>query len=172
MRQAQSANASEISGGTGLGGSLAIIGAAHPIAPQPWKRCGLLWVDDSQLLLSLYKSVFESFGFDVLATSSPEEALDRVSSDSTDVAILDYDMPKMDGGVLASLLKDRRPTLPVILYSGSTSIPHSTHCWVDAICGKAAPREELLATIGRLSGQTGKLPGMNPPRSFTPSSNH
>jgi DNA-binding NtrC family response regulator len=107
-------------------------------------------VDDSRLLLSLYQSVFESLGFEVLATSSHEEALHHAWCKGADVAILDYDMPEMDGGVLASLMKERCPMLPVILYSGSGCIPDSAHHWVDAICAKAAPREELLITIDRL----------------------
>jgi DNA-binding NtrC family response regulator len=123
----------------------------HPASPEPWKGRRLLWVDDSRLLLSLYQSVFESLGFEVLATSSQAEALRHASSDEADVAIVDYDMPEMDGEVLASLMKSRCPLLPVILYSGSPSIPHSVHHWVDAICTKAAPREELLATIERLA---------------------
>jgi DNA-binding NtrC family response regulator len=123
----------------------------HPASPQPWRGRRLLWVDDSRLLLSLYQSVFESLGFAVLATSSPEEALRHASSDAADVAILDYDMPEMNGGVLASLMKGRCPMLPVILYSGCAGIPHSAQHWVDAVCPKAAPREELLTTIERLS---------------------
>ena len=106
---------------------------------QPWTGRRLLWVDDSRALLSLYKSVFERLGFEVLATSSPDEALEHVSSNAPDVVILDYDMPGMDGGMLASLIKDRYKVLPVILYSGSTGIPSTAHHWVDAICAKAAP---------------------------------
>ena len=126
MRQ-QSAATAEISPTLPLGGSTAIDTAHRVASPQPWKGRRLLWVDDSRLLLSLYKSVFESLGFEVLATSSPEEALDQISSDAADVAILDFDMPEMDGGMLASLIKYRYPTLPVILYSGSTCIPPSAH---------------------------------------------
>lgn len=123
----------------------------HPGLREPWKGRRLLWVDDSRLLLSLYQSVFESLGFEVLTTSSQAEALRHASSDEADVAILDYDMPEMDGEVLASLMKTRCPLLPVILYSGSACIPLSAHHWVDAICTKAAPREELLAMIERLA---------------------
>jgi CheY-like chemotaxis protein len=133
-----------------LGGSPAI-DRADLALPQPWRGRRLLWVDDSRPLLSLYKSVFESLGFEVLATSSPDEALEHVSSNAPDVAILDYDMPGMDGGMLALLIKDRYPVLPVILYSGSTGIPPTAHHWVDAICAKAAPREELITTIELLS---------------------
>jgi DNA-binding NtrC family response regulator len=107
-------------------------------------------VDDSRVLLSLYKSVFESLGFEVLATSSPEEALLHVSSDAADMAVLDYNMPGMVGEMLASMMKAQAPGLPVILYSGSSRILRSAHPWVDAICAKAAPREELLTTIEQL----------------------
>jgi DNA-binding NtrC family response regulator len=139
-----------------LDGSIA---SEHPVAPQPWKGRRLLWVDDSRLLLSLYQTVFESLGFDVMATSSPEEALHHASTNAADVAILDYDMPEMDGGVLASIIKDRCPMLPVILYSGCASIPHSAHHWVDAICPKAAPREDLLTMIEQVSRQADESRG-------------
>ncbi len=150
MRQHQSVAAAEIPPAMPLGGSPAI-DRADLALPQPWRGRRLLWVDDSRPLLSLYKSVFESLGFEVLATSSPDEALEHVSSNAPDVAILDYDMPGMDGGMLALLIKDRYPVLPVIIYSGSTGIPPTAHHWVDAICAKAAPREELITTIELLS---------------------
>src|SRR3989442_1133822 len=146
MRQPQCVPAAEIPPAIPMGGSPATARANLALL-QPWTGRRLLWVDDSRALLSLYKSVFESLGFEVLATSSPDEALEHVSSNAPDVAILDYDMPGMDGGMLASLIKDRYPVLPVILYSGSTGIPLTAHYWVDAICAKTAPREELLTTI-------------------------
>lgn len=140
------------------------------VAEPTTKAITLLWVDDSRLLLSLYQSVFQNFGFEVLAVSSPNEALQYLASYGADVAILDYDMPEMDGGTLAFLIKHRCPMMPVILHSGNTSIPQTVRHWVDAICAKGAPREELLATIERLSHKAGG--DNNRPRSFAPSSSH
>ncbi|MGZ7076125.1 MAG: response regulator [Candidatus Angelobacter sp.] len=137
-------------------------GSPHRASGNPSNPRRLLWVDDSQAMLSLYKAVFESLGFEVLSTSSPEEALNHASLATTDVAILDYEMPEMDGGQLAHLIKNRRPMLPVIMYSGCMHIPQSaSHC-VDAFCAKAAPRAELLATIDRLSGRLCKTRGITP----------
>ena len=62
-------------------------------------------------------------------------------------------MPEMDGGELALLIKSCHPELPVILHSGSVSIPQNAHYWVDAMCSKTAPREELLAKIEELVAQ-------------------
>jgi CheY-like chemotaxis protein len=109
----------------------------------------LVWVDDSEPLLELYKAVFESLGFEILTTSSPEEALSWAGS-FADLVILDYDMPEMNGAELASLIKDRHPSMPVVLHSGNTSINASARCWVDAICTKGAPREDFLNTIDLL----------------------
>jgi CheY-like chemotaxis protein len=161
----------EISPAIPMGGAPEI-DSARLVLSQPWQCRRLLWVDDSRMLLALYKSVFESLGFEVLATSSPAEALQRVSSGEADMVILDYEMPAMDGGTLASLVKDRHPMLPVILYSASTSIPSSAHYRVDAICEKGAPREELLATIERLALMRNTTSGIGSQPFFTPSSNH
>jgi DNA-binding NtrC family response regulator len=128
------------------------LGLSNPVLagllPFPGKQ-KILWVDDSSSLLSLYQAVFGSLGFEVTTTSSPQDAL-RHAGD-VDIAILDYDMPDMNGAVLASLLKGSHRTLPVILYSGNSLISDAAHQWVDAICAKGAPREELLSTIDRLS---------------------
>jgi DNA-binding NtrC family response regulator len=119
-----------------------------PLSPTKQK---ILWVDDSSSLLSLYQAVFGSLGFEVTATSRPQDALMQAAN--ADVAILDYDMPDMNGAALASLIKESHPALPVILYSGNGSIPDAAHQWVDAICEKGAPREELISTIDRLSSE-------------------
>lgn len=125
------------------------------VSPKLSRRRRLLWVDDSEALLLLYKRVFENLGFDVLATSSPDGALHHVSSEAPDAAILDYHMPQMNGGDLALLMKNRSPMLPVILHTGSTGIPHGVHTCVDAVCAKGAPQEELVAMIERLTCESG-----------------
>ncbi len=115
----------------------------------------LLWVDDNKDMLLLYKSVFESLGFEIWTTSSPQDALEARCLSTIDLAILDYEMPELDGGELASLIKNLHPQMPVILYSGSPSIPNEAHDWVDAICSKGGPRGELLSTIERLTSVSG-----------------
>lgn len=109
-------------------GGAAVLHRERKASSPSLRRRRLLWVDDSAPLLSLYKSVFESLGFEVLTTASPEEALlyHRVHSIAPNVIILDYDMPAMNGAALAALIaaliKDHYPLTPVILHSGNTCI--------------------------------------------------
>jgi DNA-binding NtrC family response regulator len=139
------------------------------ILPRPSKRETIFWVDDCVPLLSLYRAVFESLGFEVRAASCAADALKHTELSTADIVILDYDMPDMNGAALASLIKNQCPSMPVILYSGSSSIPPAAHKWVDAICAKGAPREELLSTIDRLaSGRRASGTGMPHPASPTP----
>jgi CheY-like chemotaxis protein len=146
-----------------LGLSDAVLAGLLPSTKKP----KILWVDDSSFLLSLYEAVFGSLGFEVVATSSPQDAL-RHAGD-VDIAILDYDMPDMNGAALASLLKASCRTLPVILYSGNSSISDGAHQWVDAICAKGAPREELLSTIHRLSRKRSSSGRRRLPKILAPS---
>jgi DNA-binding NtrC family response regulator len=121
------------------------------IPPRATKRQTIFWVDDCLPLLSLYRAIFESLGFEVRAASCAADALKHAELSTADIVILDYDMPDMNGAALASLIKNQYPSIPVILYSGSSSIPLVAHKRVDAICAKGAPREELLSTIDRLA---------------------
>ena len=141
------------------------------IAPVLNTSLRLLWVDDCRPLLDLYKTVFERFGFEVVTTCSAQEALEYVASAWVDAAILDFDMPEMNGAMLASLIRRVRPTLPLILHSGNPDLPHYARLCVDAVCPKTSPREELLATIEEVAGQpTAPHPSTAPSLSFSPSS--
>src|SRR5260370_20675663 len=110
-----------------------IVSGASAIASacpaQPGKSRRLLWVDDSEVLLSLYKAVFEHLGFEVLASASPERTLDKLSSAAADVAILDYDMPEMNGGALVFAEKRQFPTLAGVLFHATPRLaPHLARC--------------------------------------------
>ncbi len=110
----------------------------------------LLWIDDFEPGLALYKLMFENLGFRVLTASSGADGLQLAALYRPDIVVTDYEMPQMDGEAVAVALKAMNPKTPVVMFSGSTLIPARVGRAVNAFCDKAASRDQLLATIHRL----------------------
>jgi DNA-binding NtrC family response regulator len=113
-------------------------------------RGTLVWIDDYEPGLILYKTLFEQLGFRVLTASTGRLGLDLLESHHVDAVITDYEMPGMNGEAVATSVKNSHPELPVLMFSGSSLIPDRVRNIVDEICDKAGSREALLAAINRV----------------------
>jgi CheY-like chemotaxis protein len=71
-----------------------------------------------------------------------KEAMERVQ-----VAILDYNMPGMNGCVLAKRLRSAFPELKTILYSGALDIPSREVTSVDVVVSKADGIATLISQV-------------------------
>lgn len=110
----------------------------------------LLWVDDFEPGLALYRSMFEGLGFRVLTAQSGKQGVKLAAENLIDVVVTDYEMPGMNGEALAVAIKAFKPRVPVVLFSGSTLVPLSTRRVIDAFCDKAGSRDQLSTTIQRV----------------------
>ena len=139
---------------------------------KPQAKVGrtLLWIDDFAPGLAMYKAMFEPLGFRVLTASSGAEGVQLALSNHIDAVVTDYEMPEMNGEVVASAVKALKPGVPVLMFSGSTLISSRCRRVVDAICDKAGSRDELLAAIHRLLHK--KRPPVLQPRVAAPASHH
>jgi CheY-like chemotaxis protein len=126
-------------------------------------RPTLLWVDDFEPGLVLYRAMFERLGFRVLTASSGKMGVKLASLYRVDIVVTDYEMPGMDGEAVASSVKVLNPKIPVIMFSGSTLVPIRARRVVDALCDKAGSRDQLLATIHRLLHKKGVRTLQPPP---------
>ena len=98
--------------------------APEPDAPRI--RSGgetILLVEDEATLLQTATRMLESLGYEVLATSSPEEALRLAEQhrDRIDLLLTDVIMPEMNGPELVQRLKERFPALRHLYMSGYTA---------------------------------------------------
>lgn len=151
-------------------------GISRRMPPSVWtqdfephsSRPTLLWIDDFEPGLGLYKKMFEDLGFDVLTASSGKAGVRLAARNSVDVVVTDYEMPGMNGLEVAAAIKALDPRTPVLLFSGSTLLPVSSHRAVDAFCDKAGSRTELLDSIHRLL-QKKPTHSLQPPRVATAS---
>ncbi len=79
----------------------------------------MLVVDDDSLVLTSTRLLIEDLGHRVLCAASGAQALElHERNPDIDLVITDMAMPQMDGAQLAKLLRDRQPTLPIILATG------------------------------------------------------
>jgi CheY-like chemotaxis protein len=113
-------------------------------------RSTLLWIDDFEPGLALYRSMFEGLGFKVLTATSGKQGVRLAAENPVDVVVTDYEMPGMNGEAVAVAIKSIKPRVPVVLFSGSTLVPLSARRVIDAFCDKAGSRNQLSNTINRV----------------------
>ncbi len=92
-------------------------------APPPKRTPTMLVVDDSVTTRTLEKSILEAHGYQVILAVDGEEALQRLRAERTDLAIVDLQMPRMDGFQLIEHMKRDRTLakIPVIIVSSLDS---------------------------------------------------
>jgi CheY-like chemotaxis protein len=86
-------------------------------------RSVILCVDDEHISLLVRSRVLEKAGYEVIPASSAKQALEILNSHSVDLVLTDLLMPGMNGAELAHKVKQQRPDLPVILFSGVNEVP-------------------------------------------------
>ena len=79
----------------------------------------ILWIDDEIELLKPHIMLLESKGYEVSTCNNGYDAVDMVGETAYDVIILDEMMPGMTGLETLPLIKDVRPTTPVIMVTKS-----------------------------------------------------
>jgi two-component system sensor histidine kinase/response regulator len=88
----------------------------YNMADQEGKK--ILVVDDNITNLTILKHQFENWKLKPVLANSGEEALAVLSKDpKVDLVITDMQMPGMDGMMLAALIKEQHPRIPIILLS-------------------------------------------------------
>lgn len=83
-------------------------------------KARVLVVDDSSLVRLYYRSALEKAGFVVEQAINGIEAIEKVLSESFDLAIVDVNMPRMDGFTFLRSLRSgaaNAATLPALVIS-------------------------------------------------------
>ena len=115
----------------------------------------ILLVEDERALLTIAKRMLEEWGYTVLATSSPKEALRVAGEHSGAIHLLltDVVMPEMNGPDLAKALRSRFPGLKELFMSGYTAGVFADRDMVDedaSFIAKPFSGEALAAKVRAL----------------------
>ena len=113
----------------------------------------VLCVDDDQPTLNLVKQAVQTAGFNVIHEYRPELVMDLISDKELDLAIIDLDMPKINGFDLIKKIKseDKFSKLPIIIYTGKEDYQEDLQkidgMFVDLLDKKSTSFNELEKTI-------------------------
>jgi CheY-like chemotaxis protein len=110
----------------------------------------VLCVDDERIGLRVRKIMLESRGYTVLTASNGDDGLKLFDENHVDIVVLDYYMPGLNGGEVASEMKRRRPKVPIVFLSAYFSLPPDALELADAFITKGDPPDVLIDKLQRL----------------------
>ena len=84
----------------------------------PHGRQRILIVDDDQSLLAAMTAAFTAAGRDVVASSTFEEARDRLRTETFDALLTDVRLGAFNGLQLAVIARDVHPSMRILVFSG------------------------------------------------------
>jgi CheY-like chemotaxis protein len=107
----------------------------------------VLCVDDDVMELALRGKILELQGYSVVLQSCPLQAL-RCDLSTFDLAILDFEMPGMNGRELLLRMKALHARFPILLFSASASgLSHEESILFSRCLDKGVPVRHLLEVI-------------------------
>ncbi len=113
----------------------------------------VLCVDDDKPTLSLVKQAVQTAGFNVIAEHRPELVMELIKGKELDLAIIDLDMPIINGFDLIKKIKSEEnfSKLPIIIYTGKEDYQEDLQkidgMFVDLLHKKSTSFNELENTI-------------------------
>ncbi len=132
------------------------------VARSPHRK--ILLVDDDPSLLRVLAIRLQRDGYDVQAAENGRRALAALPCFRPHVVVTDMRMDGMNGHALFDAIREREPTMPVIVLTAHGTIPDAvdaTQRGVFAYMTKPFDKQQLVDTIERASslfGQTEILP--------------
>ncbi len=82
------------------------------------KNVNVLIVDDEKDFRDLFAELVNRMGYSVITAENGKEALEKIKKKPIQAAIIDYNMPGMDGLELLTQIKKRDTNIFVVLISG------------------------------------------------------
>lgn len=122
----------------------------------------ILIVDDEFGILEVLESILTDAGFRVVTAMNGQDALERLHDSVPDLAIIDFMMPRLDGGGVLKAMRsdDGLRAVPVILASALTEKVIKERCIdYDVFLRKPFKTERLFEEIDRLLARSRILSG-------------
>ncbi|MDF1822896.1 MAG: response regulator [Alcanivoracaceae bacterium] len=117
----------------------------------------VLIVEDNKPVSLLLCRIAEEAGFGYFIAADGEAALRLFDQRDVDLAIVDVELPRLDGYQVAREMRNQRPSLPILVISGNTGESWRQQA-MDAGATEFLPKpvrpSTLNAALSRLLGNT------------------
>ncbi len=119
----------------------------------------ILLVDDEEQVVQVTGEILQNLGYEVVGRTSPQEALQLFTSapHDFDLILTDLTMPGLTGLELSERVKELRPDIPIILFTGysdQVSKDAAVEAGIAEYCMKPISMRDLSTVIGRFLGMT------------------
>ena len=104
-------------------------------------------IDNDPGILVIYRSILADCGYEVLIAPEGRFGLHQLEHHVVDVVLVDYDMPEMDGGIVAAEISRRMPNVAIVLISGYDEVPAEVSGHIQAFVGKPFTTQQLLHSV-------------------------
>ena len=111
----------------------------------------ILVVDDEENIRELYRDELSEEGYQVELADNGLQALSKFESFRPDLVTLDVMMPGMDGIEVLRRIREKNPSIPVLLLTAFGEFKQDFNTWAsDAYIVKSADVSELKQTVRQL----------------------
>jgi len=110
----------------------------------------ILCVDDDVVGLHVRKVLLERAGYRVLTAKDGPSSLHIFAKEPVELVVLDYSMPGMTGDQVASMMRQTKPKVPILLLSAYVELAPEITALVDAAMTKGEGAPVLLAKLDNL----------------------
>ena len=126
----------------------------------------ILAVDDEHSGLYFRQLILEHAGYTVLSATGIDEALRLFRSNPVDLVVTDHLLGRRVGTEMVREMKRSKPSVPVIVLSGTSSIPQPL-VEVNAFLSKSEGPEQLLELVKQLLGERSESANPQPNAQLT-----
>ncbi len=112
----------------------------------------VLCVDDEQVGLQVRRLLLERSGYKVITAPDGAAGLHLFRKEPVEAVVLDYAMPGMHGGEVATRMRAEKPQVPIVLLSAYLGLPADVTGVVDVYMTKGEGAPALLDKLNHLFG--------------------
>ena len=127
---------------------------SHDAKPPARSVPCVLCIDDNKDVLAVLVDVLQNSGYGTLIAASGIEGLRLLRSRAVHVVVVDYEMPEMNGDLVAQAIRRLKPGMPIILFTGvPDNVPDRVRQNVNSVVHKA-DFSGLLGALKNLSEES------------------